>query len=327
MIELRELRKHFRVGGGAWWRASTQLVRAVDGVCLVVNAGDSVGIVGESGSGKSTLGQMVLGLTAPTSGQILLDGRPLPAGARAVAALKGQAQVVFQDPYDALNPRQRVREIVTEPLRNLGTHSRAALEDAAVQALQRVGLHARDLDKFPHQFSGGQRQRIGIARAISVRPRFIVLDEPVSALDVSIQAQVVNLLMDIRREQGIAYLFISHNLAVVEHACDRIVVLYLGKVMEIVPTQDLHRARLHPYTRALIEAIPVPDPQRAAKHAPLAGEIPDPAHPPPGCRFSTRCPMATDECRSREPLLAEREPGHWMACHRHAELPAPLTTP
>ena len=327
MIELRDLRKHFRAAAGPWWRANPALVRAVDGVSLVVEAGESVGLVGESGSGKSTLGQMVLGLTAPTSGQILLDGQPLPAGRRAVAALKGRAQVVFQDPYDALNPRQRVREIVTEPLRNLGTVSRAVLEEAAVQALQRVGLHARDLDKYPHQFSGGQRQRIGIARAISVRPRFIVLDEPVSALDVSIQAQVVNLLMDIRREQGIAYLFISHNLAIVEHACERIVVLYLGKVMEVVPTRDLHRSRLHPYTRALIEAIPVPDPQRAGARAPLAGEIPDPAHPPPGCRFSTRCPLATKACSASEPALREHEPGHWMACHRHAELPEPPTSP
>ena len=327
MIELRDLRKHFRAASGAWWRASPPVVRAVDGVSLAVGAGDSVGLVGESGSGKSTLGQMVLGLTAPTSGQILLDGQPLPAGRRAVAALKGQAQAVFQDPYDALNPRQRVREIVTEPLRNLGQLSRSALEEAAAQALQRVGLHARDLDKYPHQFSGGQRQRIGIARAISVRPRFIVLDEPVSALDVSIQAQVVNLLMEIRREQGIAYLFISHNLAIVEHACDRIVVLYLGKVMEVVPTQDLHRSRLHPYTRALIEAIPVPDPLRASQHTPLAGEIPDTAYPPPGCRFSTRCPLATPACRASEPPLVERAPGHWMACHRHADLPEPPTSP
>jgi oligopeptide/dipeptide ABC transporter ATP-binding protein len=269
----------------------------------------------------------MLGLVPPTSGEILLDGQVLPQGVRAIAALRGQTQVVFQDPYDALNPRHRVLEIVTEPLRNLGRSTGAELRDQAVRALERVGLHARDLDKYPHQFSGGQRQRIGIARAISVSPRFVVLDEPVSALDVSIQAQVVNLLMDIRREQGLAYLFISHNLAIVEHACDRIVVLYLGKVMEIVPKQRLHRARLHPYTRALVDAIPVPDPDRARDAAPLAGEIPDPAYPPPGCRFSTRCPWARGDCHSVAPALVEHEPGHWMACHRHADLPAPPHAP
>jgi oligopeptide/dipeptide ABC transporter ATP-binding protein len=219
-----------------------------------------------------------------------------------------------------------VREIVTEPLRNLRRHRRGELEDLAVRSLERVGLHARDLDKYPHQFSGGQRQRIGIARAISVSPRFIVLDEPVSALDVSIQAQVVNLLMDIRREQGIAYLFISHNLAVVEHSCDRIVVLYLGKVMEIIPTGRLHADPLHPYTRALVDAIPIPDPALAQVTEPLAGEIPDPANPPAGCRFSSRCPRAIERCRVAEPELIEHQPGHWMACHRQADLPVPSPT-
>jgi len=321
MIELRELRKHYPIARGGWWSRSRSLLRAVDGVSFTLSQGESVGLVGESGSGKSTIGQLVLGLIAPTDGNIVYDGRPLPSGPAAVAALRGHAQVVFQDPYDALSPRQRVREIVTEPLRNLRRHHRAELEELAVRALERVGLHAHDLDKYPHQFSGGQRQRIGIARAISVRPRFIVLDEPVSALDVSIQAQVVNLLMDIRREQGIAYLFISHNLAVVEHSCDRIVVLYLGKVMEIIGTEQLHSAALHPYTRALVDAIPIPDPALGQTTAPLRGEIPDPANPPAGCRFSSRCPLATDLCRVAEPELREYHPGHWMACHRHAELP------
>jgi oligopeptide/dipeptide ABC transporter ATP-binding protein len=323
VIRLRDLRKHYRVERGGLWTRSHALLRAVDGVNFTLAQGESLGLVGESGSGKSTIGQMVLGLVSPTSGSIEFDGQPLPAGRGAVFALRGQSQVVFQDPYDSLNPRQRVREIVSEPLRNLGSHQHAELERLAVRALERVGLHARDLDKFPHQFSGGQRQRIGIARAISVSPRFIVLDEPVSALDVSIQAQVVNLLMDIRREQGIAFLFISHNLAVVEHSCDRIVVLYLGKIMEIVPTATLHAVRLHPYTRALIDAIPVPDPALAKAVAPLPGEIPDPTAPPVGCRFCTRCPLATRECHRIEPELVEYETGHWMACHRHAELPFP----
>jgi oligopeptide/dipeptide ABC transporter ATP-binding protein len=323
MIELRDLRKHFR-GSGSWaWTGRRPPVRAVDGVSFALAAGESVGLVGESGSGKSTVGQLMLGLIAPTSGQILLDGEVLPQGPRAIQALRGQTQVVFQDPYDALNPRQRVFDIVTEPLRNLGRAAQGDLRGRAVGLLERVGLHAHDLDKYPHQFSGGQRQRIGIARAISVQPRFLVLDEPVSALDVSIQAQVVNLLMDIRREQGLAYLFISHNLAIVEHACDRIVVLYLGKVMEIVPKRRLHDASLHPYTRALVDAIPVPDPDRSRDALPLSGEIPDPANPPSGCRFSTRCPWARGDCHAVEPPLVEREPGHWMACHRHAELPSP----
>jgi oligopeptide transport system ATP-binding protein len=319
MIELRELRKHFRVGGGAWWRASTQLVRAVDGVCLVVNAGDSVGIVGESGSGKSTLGQMVLGLTAPTSGQILLDGRPLPAGARAVAALKGQAQVVFQDPYDALNPRQRVREIVTEPLRNLGTHSRAALEDAAVQALQRVGLHARDLDKFPHQFSGGQRQRIGIARALAVNPKLIVCDEAVSALDVSIQAQVINLLEDLQAQFGLTYIFIAHDLSVVEHISDRVAVMYLGRIVEIASAKDLYTAPRHPYTEALLSAVPIPDPQIKRKRIMLQGDVPSPLNPPSGCHFHTRCSIAQkglcDVQRPELKAVAGSGDGHQVACH------------
>ena len=323
MIELRDLRKHYRVTRGGWWSRSRALLRAVDGVSFSVGQGESVGLVGESGSGKSTIGQLVLGLIAPTAGSIVFDGRPLPAGPAAVTALRGQAQVVFQDPYDALSPRQRVREIVTEPLRSLRRHRHSELEDLAVRSLERVGLHARDLDKYPHQFSGGQRQRIGIARAISVSPRFIVLDEPVSALDVSIQDQVVNLLMEIRREPGLAYLFISHNLAIVEHSCDRIVVLYLGKVMEIIPTERLHADPLHPYTRALVDAIPIPDPALAQSTDPLAGEIPDPANPPAGCRFSSRCPLATERCRATEPELIEHHPGHWMACHRQADLPVP----
>lgn len=317
MLEARNLHKHYRVSRGRWWSHARSLLRAVDGVSFTLDRGESVGLVGESGSGKSTIGQLMLGLIAPTAGQIVMDGQALPTGRAAIAALRGHAQVVFQDPYDALSPRQRVREIVTEPLRHFNRHSAAELEEIAGSALERVGLNARDLNKFPHQFSGGQRQRIGIARAISVRPRFIVLDEPVSALDVSIQAQVVNLLMDIRREQGIAYLFISHNLAIVEHSCDRVIVLYLGKIMEVVSTGQLHAVPLHPYTQALINSVPVPDPAFAQRAEPLSGEIPDPADLPGGCRFSSRCPMAGDDCRATEPELLEREPGHWIACHRN----------
>lgn len=327
MIEVQNLKKHYRVSGGSLPGARAGLVKAVDGVSFSIAAGETLGLVGESGSGKSTIGQMILMQTVPTSGQIRFEGAEIQQlGSRAAQVLKGKAQVVFQDPYDALNPRMRVSEIVAEPLRNLRKHTAQQIDELVQAVIQRVGLHIHDLQKFPHQFSGGQRQRIGIARAISVNPSFIVLDEPVSALDVSVQAQVINLLMDIRRQQAIAYLFISHNLAIVEHVCDRVVILYLGKIVEVLPTGDLHRVKLHPYTRALIDSIPLPDPTRIQATSPLPGEIPDPANLPSGCRFSSRCPMAQAECHVREPELVELTPGHSIACHRHAELSAVVSS-
>lgn len=323
MIEVQDLKKHYRVSGGSWPGARSGVVKAVDGVSFKIAAGETLGLVGESGSGKSTIGQMILMQTPPTSGQIRFEGAEIQQlGGRAAHVLKGKAQVVFQDPYDALNPRMRVHEIIAEPLRNLREHTPRQIDEKVRAVIQRVGLNVHDLQKFPHQFSGGQRQRIGIARAISVNPRFIVLDEPVSALDVSVQAQVINLLMDIRRQQAIAYLFISHNLAIVEHVCDRVIILYLGKIVEILPTDDLHRVNLHPYTRALLDAIPIPDPTRIQATSPLPGDVPDPANLPGGCRFNSRCPLARSECREQEPELMELTPGHSMACHRHAELSA-----
>ena len=264
---------------------------------------------------------MLLMQTSPTEGSIRFDGTEIQGlGKRAADVLKGRVQVVFQDPYDSLNPRMRVRDIIAEPLRNLKQFSAQEIRNKVDAVIQRVGLRVDDLAKFPHQFSGGQRQRIGIARAISVNPQFVVLDEPVSALDVSVQAQVINLLLEIQQQHQIAYLFISHNLAIVEHVCDRVIILYLGKVAEILATEDLHQHRLHPYTRALIDSIPVPDPARVKAGIPLQGEIPDPMNLPTGCRFSPRCTMAQGLCREREPELTDLGGGHWMACHRSAEL-------
>ncbi len=321
MIEVQSLAKHYPLHG---WRIGARraaVVKAVDDVSLRIEHGEAVGLVGESGSGKSTLGQMMLMQVRPTAGRILVDGREVASrDRRAVARLAGRIQVVYQDPYDSLSPRMRVRDIVAEPLRNLRQLTEAQIASRVAEVIEQVGLSVADLAKYPHQFSGGQRQRIGIARAISVRPRFVVLDEPVSALDVSVQAQVVNLLMDVRAEHHMAYLFISHNLAIVEHVCDRIAVIYLGRIVEVLHTARLHDVPLHPYTRALLDAVAVPDPSRVTTTAPLQGELPDPAHMPDGCRFSPRCPMATDRCRREMPVLEPVGEGHVMACHRHAEL-------
>ena len=320
MIEVNNLKKHYRLSGSQWL-GKKHTLKAVDGVSFSIQAGETLGLVGESGSGKSTVGQMLLMQTTPTEGRIRFDGIEIQGmGTEASGVLKGKVQVVFQDPYDSLNPRMRVREIISEPLRNQKQYTDDQIKDKIDAVIQRVGLRVEDLAKFPHQFSGGQRQRIGIARAISVNPKFVVLDEPVSALDVSVQAQVINLLMEIQQQHQIAYLFISHNLAVVEHVCDRVVILYLGKVAEILNAGDLQQHRLHPYTRALIDSIPIPDPARVKAGIPLQGEIPDPMHLPAGCRFSPRCAMAQDVCREREPELTDLGGGHWMACHRNAEL-------
>ena len=321
MIEVTDLKKHYWLSGMPWLGGRPGTLKAVDGVSFQIAAGETLGLVGESGSGKSTVGQMLLMQTPPTEGSIRFDGTEIQdLGKGAADVLKGKVQVVFQDPYDSLNPRMRVRDIIAEPLRNLKQFSAQEIRSKVDAVIQRVGLRVDDLAKFPHQFSGGQRQRIGIARAISVNPKFVVLDEPVSALDVSVQAQVINLLLEIQQQHQIAYLFISHNLAIVEHVCDRVVILYLGKVAEILATGDLHQQKLHPYTRALIDSIPVPDPARVKATVPLQGEIPDPMNLPTGCRFSPRCAMAQGVCREREPALTDLGGGHWMACHRSAEL-------
>ena len=321
MIEVQHLKKHYRLPAARWLGEKPATLRAVDGVSFTIETGETLGLVGESGSGKSTLGQMLLMQTVPTEGRIVFDGVEVQdPRSGAMGQLKGKVQVVFQDPYDALNPRMRVRDIIAEPLRNLQRDSEQDIGLRVQAVTEQVGLRVTDLTKYPHQFSGGQRQRIGIARALSVRPKFLVLDEPVSALDVSVQAQVINLLMDIQQQHQITYLFISHNLAVVEHICDRVLILYLGKIVEILKVEDLHQPKLHPYTRALIDSIPVPDPDRVKAGRALPGEIPDPADMPSGCRFSPRCAMAQPACREREPDLTDLGGGHWMACHRSAEL-------
>ena len=318
LLEVKNLSKNYRVAKGGLLSRTTDVLKAVDDVSFQIEAGETLGLVGESGSGKSTIGQMLLLQTPQSAGSILFEGESLAVLQRSFRKnLMGKIQVVFQDPYDSLNPKMRVADIVAEPLRNLRRNSAREIDEIVANVIEKVGLRREDLRKFPHQFSGGQRQRIGIARAISVNPKFIVLDEPVSALDVSVQAQIINLLVDIQREFQIAYLFISHNLAIVEHVANRVAVLYLGKIVEVLNSSDLSLKAVHPYTRALIDAIPVPDPMDVKADAVLKGEIPSAMRLPPGCRFNSRCEYAQQRCFDEEPLLDDLGDGHQVACHRH----------
>jgi peptide/nickel transport system ATP-binding protein len=327
LVEVEEVRKHFPVRGGLLGR-TRGWVRAVDGVSFTIAAGETLGLVGESGCGKSTLGRLVLRLLEPTSGAVRFDGRPLAAlGGRALRTLRREMQIVFQDPYSSLNPRMRVGTIVREGLdiHRLGTR---AERDAQVrQLLELVGLPADAARRHPHEFSGGQRQRIGIARALAVRPRFIVADEAVSALDVSIQAQVLNLLQDLRARLGLTMLFIAHDLRIVEHVSDRVAVMYLGRVVEIASRDEIYTQPRHPYTRALLAAVPVPDPrQRGARTRDgtmvMGGDVPSPLRPPTGCAFHPRCPYAEDVCRRETPSLVAGRGGHAVACHVFPAAPA-----
>lgn len=318
LLEVKNLSKNYRVAKGGMLSRNADVLKAVDDVSFQIEAGETLGLVGESGSGKSTIGQMLLLQTPQSAGTILFEGESLAVLQRNFRKnLMGKIQVVFQDPYDSLNPKMRVADIVAEPLRNLRRNSAREIDEIVANVIEKVGLRREDLRKFPHQFSGGQRQRIGIARAISVNPKFIVLDEPVSALDVSVQAQIINLLVDIQREFQIAYLFISHNLAIVEHVANRVAVLYLGKIVEVLNSSDLSLKAVHPYTRALIDAIPVPDPMDVKADAVLKGEIPSAMRLPPGCRFNSRCEYAQQRCFDEEPLLDDLGDGHQVACHRH----------
>jgi oligopeptide/dipeptide ABC transporter ATP-binding protein len=316
LLEVRGLVKHFPIRRGLFARVSGW-VRAVDGVSLEIGPGETLALVGESGSGKTTTGRCILRLMEPTSGEVRFGGVDLLSLApRDMRRMRRQIQVIFQDPYASLNPRMRVGTIVREPLdiHRIGAGRRE--RDAMVEELLgRVGLDPSAMRRYPHEFSGGQRQRIGVARALALRPRLIVADEPVSALDVSVQAQVVNLLIDLQEEFGIAYLFIAHDLAVVERLADRVAVMYLGKLAEVAPAGEIFKNPLHPYTRALLQAIPIPDPGRARERTVIRGDLPSPADPPPGCRFHTRCPVAIDVCRRVEPPLVEVAPGHRAACH------------
>jgi oligopeptide/dipeptide ABC transporter ATP-binding protein len=325
LLEVRGLVKHFTLRPRLFDRLlgrPVRVVRAVDGVDFSIGHGETLGLVGESGCGKSTVGRAVLRLVEPTAGTVTLDGQSIGAlsGKEMRRARRG-LQVVFQDPFASLNPRRTVGQAVAEPLVNFGIGSPGEVRSEVERLFRRVGLSAEKVDRYPHEFSGGQRQRIGIARALALRPKLIVLDEPVSALDVMVQAQVINLLMDLQEEFGLAYLFIAHDLAVVEHISARVAVMYLGRIVEIADRTRLFTRPRHPYTKSLLSAVPVADPDTASGRIVLRGDLPSPVDPPGGCRFRTRCPIARPVCAERDPPLADVDGGHRVACHFAAEGP------
>jgi oligopeptide/dipeptide ABC transporter ATP-binding protein len=317
LLAVRGLRVEYPVRAG--WLARRRLtIKAVDGVDLELAAGETLGLVGESGCGKSTLGSAVLGIVRPTAGTVVFEGIDLAAlGAEQLREVRRHMQMIFQDPYGSLNPRMRAGESVGEPLLVRGLARGPALRRRVEELLEVVGLDAGHAGRYPHEFSGGQRQRVGIARALALEPRLVVCDEPVSALDVSVRSQILNLLVDLQRRLGMAYLFVSHDLSVVRHVSDRVAVMYLGRIVELAPRDVLFARPLHPYTEALMSAIPVPDPrrQRGRTQPVLRGELPRPTDPPAGCAFHTRCPLAIDVCRRVAPALEEKAPGQLVACH------------
>jgi oligopeptide/dipeptide ABC transporter ATP-binding protein len=311
LLKVRNLVKHFPVEN------SDDVVRAVDDVSFDIREGETLGLVGESGCGKSTVGRCLLRLIEPTSGHVVFEGNEIVGlSSNEMRALRREMQIIFQDPYASLNPRMSIRSIISEPLKIHGIGNKREQRERVADLLQKVGLDPKYADRFPHEFSGGQRQRIGIARALALNPKLIVCDEPVSALDVSVQAQVVNLLQDLQSQLGLTYLFISHGLAVVEHISNRVAVMYLGKIVELADSVDLYKSPLHPYTQALLSAIPVPDPTKKRERIVLKGDVPTPINPPSGCRFRTRCPIAIEECAKVVPELRELRPGHFAACIR-----------
>jgi oligopeptide/dipeptide ABC transporter ATP-binding protein len=315
LLRVRELRKHFPIRRGILQRTAGHVL-AVDGVDLDVMPGETLGLVGESGCGKSTLGRTLLRLVEPTSGEIRFDGQDIQAlAAGRMKALRRDMQFIFQDPVGSLNPRMTVRDIVGEGLAAHGIGTGRERAERVREILLRVGLRPEAAQRHPHEFSGGQRQRIGIARALVLQPKFVVADEPVSALDVSIQSQVLNLLVELKRDFNLTYLFVAHNLAVVAYISDRVAVMYLGKVVEVAATKELYRRPLHPYTQALLSAVPEPKPGQRRQRVVLKGDVPSPINPPSGCRFRTRCPLAQDICAEQEPPLKVHESGHLAACH------------
>ena len=315
VLEVRDLKKHFPIHTGLLQRAAGT-VFAVDGVSFSIAAGETLGLVGESGCGKSTVGRTILRLIEPTAGSIHIGGRDITQLSKTeLRPYRRQMQIIFQDPFSSLDPRMSAGDIVAEPMRVHRTARGPEVRKKVAELFERVGLRKAQMDAYPHQFSGGQRQRIGIARALALQPKLIIGDEPVSALDVSIQAQVLNLMMDLQRDMGLAYLFISHNLAVVEHISHRIAVMYLGRIVEYTDKYTLFTRPQHPYTESLLLAVPVPDPRVKRQKRVLQGDVPSPMSPPSGCHFHTRCPYAVDRCRAETPLLREVKTGQWVACH------------
>jgi len=316
LVEVKNLVKYFPVRGGLLQRV-VAWVQAVDNVSFSIKEGETLGLVGESGCGKTTVGRTLLRLVPATGGSVIYDGQDvLNANGRELKALRRNMQIIFQDPFSSLDPRMPVGESIAEGLLVHGMGSRRERFEIVIQTLRKVGLEDYHARRYPHEFSGGQRQRIGIARALALRPKFIICDEPVSALDVSIQAQVLNILRELQGEFGLTYLFIAHNLSVVEHISDRVAVMYLGKMVELTDRDELYRNPLHPYTQALMSAIPIPDPTLKRERIVLKGDVPSPLRPPSGCRFHPRCPVALEHCSKEEPQFKEVSPGHWVACWR-----------
>lgn len=327
LLKVEGLTKYFPIKKGIIFKKEVGRVHAVDGVGFVVNKGETLGLVGESGCGKSTTARLVTRLIEPTSGQVFFEGENiLTYEKRKMRRLRREMQIIFQDPFASLNPRMTVGEIITEPLTVHDVGTRKERLKTAYELLRIVGLNPEYITRYPHEFSGGERQRIGIARALALKPRFIVCDEPVSSLDVSIQSQIINLLVDLQREFKLTYLFIAHDLGIVKYICDRIAVMYLGKIVELSDGEEFYRNPYHPYSQSLLSAVPIPDPlkERKRKRIILKGDIPSPVEPPSGCYFRTRCPIAKDNCAQVEPELKEVKRNHWAACHFAKPNPIPL---
>jgi oligopeptide/dipeptide ABC transporter ATP-binding protein len=315
LLEVKNLKKYFPIKKGFLSRTMGQ-VRAVDGVSFTLKRGETLGLVGESGCGKTTVGRSILRLIEPTAGQITFNDQNLRALEREeLRKVRASLQIIFQDPFSSLDPRMNVGQIIAEPLRNHLKVSRKEIRDRVAYLMERVGLHPEQIGRYPHEFSGGQRQRIGIARALALNPLAIICDEPVSALDVSIQAQVINLLAQLQEQMNLSYLFIAHDLSIVEHISDRVAVMYLGRIVELATDKALYQNPLHPYSQALLFAVPIPDPEIQRKKIVLQGDVPSPINPPSGCSFHTRCPECKAVCSRQEPTLQDMGDGHWVACH------------